>query len=50
MRSEVTNFFWSSSTFSIFVITFNDIDDKIALYGSIVDNFLLKETISVHPY
>jgi hypothetical protein len=42
----LTNFFWPSSTLGIFVVTLDDIDDKIALYRSIAGTFLPKETIS----
>jgi len=39
----VTNFFWLSSTLGIFVVTLDDIDDKIALYRSIAGTFLHKK-------
>jgi hypothetical protein len=40
---DVTNFFWPSPTLSIFIVTFNDIDDEIALDGLVVNSFLQRD-------
>lgn len=36
----VTNFLWPLSTLGIFVVTFNNVNNEITLYGSLVDGFL----------